>query len=340
MAVNSCHYFYVTGEVLMATRSIFALLISFAVCAALCPVGIPILHRMKFGQEVRDDGPQSHLKKQGTPTMGGIMILIGVAAGTLPFAGSDPETLPVLLFTLAFGLIGFLDDFLKIRRKQSEGLTVKQKLLLQIAATAVLAGYLWQKEDLRGMLVPFTGDLESGVIVPLGVLYIPFVFFVVIGTDNGTNFTDGLDGLCSSVTIAVAVFFLAFSVREGISCGPASGAVAGALLGFLLFNCYPAKVFMGDTGALALGGYVASTALLLKMPLFILLAGFIYLAEVVSVMIQVVYFKKTHGKRFFRMAPIHHHFELGGWSETRVVTVFTAVTVILSLLCWLGIGAA
>lgn len=324
----------------MATRSILALLISFAVCAVLCPAGIPILRRMKFGQEVRDDGPQSHLKKQGTPTMGGIMILIAVAAGTLPFAGSDPETVPVLLFTLAFGVIGFLDDFLKIRKKQSEGLTVKQKFGLQVIATAVLAWYLWQNAELRGMLVPFTGDLESGVIIPLGIFYIPFVFFVVMGTDNGTNFTDGLDGLCSSVTIAVAAFFLAASVREGVSCGPASGAVAGALLAFLLYNCYPAKVFMGDTGALALGGYVSSTALLLRMPLFILLVGFIYLMEVVSVMIQVVYFKKTHGKRFFRMAPIHHHFELGGWSETRVVTVFTTVTVILSLLCWLGLGVS
>ena len=323
----------------MMNQSIWALLISFAVCAVLCRLMIPVLHRMKFGQNVRSDGPESHLKKQGTPTMGGIMIVLGIIAGTLPFLGSAPLTAPVLLFTAAFGFIGFLDDYLKIRKKQSEGLTVKQKFALQLVATAILAFWLYTRgEEARGMLVPFTGGPETGIFLKLGILYIPAVFFVVLGTDNGTNFTDGLDGLCSSVTVVTALFFGAAAIRFGIPCAPAAGAVIGSLLAFLLYNVYPAKVFMGDTGALALGGFISSSALIMRMPLFIPIVGFIYMIEVISVMIQVGYFKKTHGKRFFRMAPIHHHFEKGGWSETRVVAVFTIVTVILSLAAWLGLG--
>ena len=313
----------------MLTDSIIALLISFVVCAALCPVLIPVLHRMKFGQQVRDDGPQAHLKKQGTPTMGGIMIVIAVIAGTLPFVVKHPLVRPVLIFTVVYGFIGFLDDYLKIRKKQSEGLSVKQKLVMQLIATGLLAVWLYRHPQAgSGMLIPFTGGLKDGMFLKLGILYIPAVFFIVLGTDNGVNFTDGLDGLCSSVTVAFSLFFLAAAVKEGIPAAPVAGAVIGALLGFLLFNCYPAKVFMGDTGSLAL---------VMQMPLFIVIVGFIYLAEVLSVMIQVGYFKKTHGKRIFRMAPIHHHFELGGWSETRVVTVFTTVTVILSLIAWLGL---
>ncbi len=322
----------------MLTDSIIALLISFVVCAALCPVMIPVLHRMKFGQQVRDDGPQAHLKKSGTPTMGGIMIVIAVIAGSLPFAGKQPLVRPVLIFTVVFGIIGFLDDYLKIRKKKSEGLSVKQKLVMQLIATGLLAVWLYGHPKVgSGMLIPFTGDLKDGMFLKLGILYIPAVFFIVLGTDNGVNFTDGLDGLCSSVTVAFSMFFLAAAVKDGVPAAPVAGAVIGALLGFLLFNCYPAKIFMGDTGSLALGGYAASLALVMQMPLFIAVVGFIYLAEVLSVMIQVGYFKKTHGKRIFRMAPIHHHFELGGWSETRVVTVFTTVTVILGLLAWLGL---
>ena len=323
----------------MMNQSIWALLISFAVCAVLCRLMIPVLHRMKFGQNVRSDGPESHLKKQGTPTMGGIMIVLGIIAGTLPFLKSAPLTVPVLLFTAAFGFIGFLDDYLKIRKKQSEGLTVKQKFALQLVATAILAFWLYSRgEEARGMLVPFTGGFDTGFVLNLGILFVPAVFFVVLGTDNGTNFTDGLDGLCSSVTVVTSLFFGAAAIRFGIPCAPAAGAVIGALLAFLLYNVYPAKVFMGDTGALALGGFISSSALIMRMPLFIPIVGFIYMIEVISVMIQVGYFKKTHGKRFFRMAPIHHHFEKGGWSETRVVAVFTIVTVILSLAAWLGLG--
>ena len=321
----------------MLNETIIALIIAFAVTACLCPFMIPVLHRMKFGQEVRDDGPQSHLKKKGTPTMGGIMILAGITAGCLPFISKDPLVLPVLLFTIAFGFIGFADDFLKIHKHQSEGLTVKQKFVMQLAATAVLAVWLyWKGFDDTGMLVPYTGAPGAGFSLKLGILYLPAVFLVVLGTDNGTNFTDGLDGLCSSVTAAAAFFFGAAALRYGCSAAPSAGAVIGALLGFLLFNVYPAKVFMGDTGALALGGFVSSFALVSGLPLFIPVVGFIYFAEVLSVMIQVAYFKRTGGKRFFRMAPIHHHFELGGWSETRVVAVFTIITILLSLSAWLG----
>jgi len=322
----------------MLTDTILALFIAFFACAALCPLLITLLHRMTFGQQVRDDGPQSHLKKSGTPTMGGIMIVIAIALGCLPFLKKAPETLPVLLFTLAFGFIGFLDDFLKIKRKQSEGLKGWQKFALQLLATGVLAWRLLASGAYSEILVPFTGNAETGLMLPLGALFVPFVFLVVLGTDNGVNFTDGLDGLCSSVTIVVALFFAAVACRFTPGAAPVSGAVIGALLGFLLFNCYPAKVFMGDTGALALGGYAAAIALVQRMPLFLMVVGIIYMAEVISVILQVGYFKATKGKRLFRMAPLHHHFELGGWSETRVVTVFTIFTLILSLAAWMGLG--
>ena len=322
----------------MLTDTILALFIAFFACAALCPLMIPLLHRMKFGQQIRDDGPQSHLKKSGTPTMGGIMIVLAIALGCLPFLKKAPETILVMLFTLAFGIIGFLDDFLKIHRKKSEGLKAWQKFALQLIATSVLAWNLLRRGTYSDILVPFTGNFQTGVLLPLGSLFVPFVFLVVLGTDNGVNFTDGLDGLCSSVTVVVALFFAAVACLFEPCAAPISGAVMGALLGFLLFNCYPAKVFMGDTGALALGGYAAAVALVLRMPLFLMLVGIIYMLEVISVMLQVGYFKATKGKRLFRMAPLHHHFELGGWSETRVVTVFTICTVILSLAAWIGLG--
>ena len=318
----------------MSTESILALIVSFILSALLVHAAIPILHRLKFGQEVRDDGPQAHLKKQGTPTMGGCAFLTALTAVGIVLGIRHPAVWPVLLLTLGFGLTGFIDDFLKIRKHQSEGFNPKQKLAVQIVFTALFCWYCVMSDSVgTQILLPFTG----GKTLNLSWLYIPFCFLAVLGTDNGTNFTDGLDGLCSSVTVAFSLFFLAAAVKEGIPAAPVAGAVIGALLGFLLFNCYPAKVFMGDTGSLALGGYAASLALVMQMPLFIVIVGFIYLAEVLSVMIQVGYFKKTHGKRIFRMAPIHHHFELGGWSETRVVTVFTTVTVILSLIAWLGL---
>jgi len=313
--------------------AVMPILISFVISAVLGKWMIPFLHRLKFGQQVRDDGPQAHLKKAGTPTMGGIFFLIAVILTSLLFLPGHPRILPVLLITAGFGLVGFLDDFLKIRKHQSEGLTVKQKLAMQLLFTAAFAAYMVKLSPAgTTIMIPYL-HLQWN----MGLLYIPFVFVVVLGTDNGTNFTDGLDGLCSSVTIVVAAFLTWLSARYGAGIEPVTGAVIGSLAGFLLYNVYPAKVFMGDTGSLALGAFVAGAACELGQPLIILLIGFIYLVEVLSVMIQVAYFKKTHGKRIFRMAPIHHHFELGGWSETRVVAVFTIITGMLCLIAALGV---
>jgi len=307
---------------------IASIFISFGISAAVCPLLIPFLHKLKFGQQVRDDGPSAHLKKAGTPTMGGIAFLLAITVTALIFLPAYPLMLPLLLMTLGFGLIGFLDDYLKIAKKKSEGLNPKQKFGCQLVLTAVFCWYLMAHVG-TSIYIPFTSREWN-----LGWLYIPFSFIVILGTDNGVNFTDGLDGLCSSVTVVTALFFAMAALKLGTGIAPFAGAVAGSLLGFLLFNVYPARVFMGDTGSLALGAFVSSAALLLRQPLMILMIGFIYLVEVISVMIQIAYFKKTHGKRFFRMAPIHHHFELGGWSETRVVAVFTIITMLLCLLGW------
>jgi phospho-N-acetylmuramoyl-pentapeptide-transferase len=321
----------------MIRDTIAASLISFFVCVCLCPVFIPFLHRMKFGQQVRNDGPKDHLKKSGTPTMGGIVILIAVLTGSLPYAAAYPLTVPVILMMCAFGVIGFLDDFLKIKKKKSEGLKAGQKFLMQAVVTGVFAAYLLRDADTYArMLVPFTGNFAGGTFLNTGILFVPVVFLAVLGTDNGVNFTDGLDGLCASVTIAFSLFAAAAAFGSGVRTAPVAGAVAGSLMGFLLYNVNPAKVFMGDTGSLALGGYAAALFLIMRLSLFIPVVGFIYLMEVLSVIIQVLYFKKTHGKRFFRMAPIHHHFELGGWSEPKVVAVFTAVTAVAGLFCLLG----
>lgn len=320
----------------MINDSIVALLISFICTAVCCPLLIPVLYKFKFGQQVRDDGPQAHLKKSGTPTMGGIMILLGIIAGSLFYINKYTLVLPVLLFTVAYGVIGFLDDFLKIKKRKSEGLKSLHKFILQIILTAVFVYYLHVQKTADTMLIPFTGSLSTGYMLHTGIFFIPLVFFIVLGTDNGVNFTDGVDGLCTCVTIIVSIFFGVIAIRENIMISPVIGAVIGSLTGFLIYNTNPAKVFMGDTGSLALGGFVASTALVMQLPLFIAIVGFIYLIEVISVIIQVGYFKATKGKRFFKMAPIHHHFELSGWSETKVVTIFSIVTAILSLLLYLG----
>ena len=322
----------------MINETILAIIISFAISAVLCPIVIPFLHKLKFGQQVRDDGPQAHLKKQGTPTMGGLIILSSIIITSLFYIKDYPKVIPVLFVTVGFGIIGFLDDYIKIVMKRSEGLNPKQKLLGQIVITAIFTYYLISADGVgTEMLIPFTGGFDGGIMLDLGWLFVPAVFFIVLGTDNGVNFTDGLDGLCTSVTILVATFFTIVALGEGSGISPITGAVVGSLLGFLLFNVYPAKVFMGDTGSLALGGFVAASAFKKRMPIFIAIVGFIYLAEVLSVMIQVTYFKKTGGKRIFKMAPIHHHFELCGWSETRVVAVFSTVTAILCLIAYLGL---
>ena len=314
-------------------ESIVAVFLAFAVSTALCYLLIPVLHRLKFGQQVREEGPQAHLKKQGTPTMGGIAFLGGIAVSGIVCGIRHPESIPVLLLTLGFGIVGFLDDYIKIARKHSEGLNPKQKMALQVLITAAFCAYCMISDQVgTEIILPFTG----GKTVRLGIFYIPLLFLAVLGTDNGVNFTDGLDGLCSSVTTVIAVFFVLAAAAVGSGISPLCAGTAGALCGFLVFNAFPAKVFMGDTGSLALGGFVAGCACVLRMPLFLVIVGLVYLIEVLSVMIQVAYFRKTGGKRFFKMAPIHHHFELCGWSETRIVTVFTIVT---GLLCLIGYAA-
>lgn len=308
-------------------------LISFALSVIMGPVIIPLLRKLKMGQTERVEGVQSHLKKAGTPTMGGVIILLSVLITSLFYIKDYPKIIPILFVTLGFGLIGFLDDYLKVVMKRSDGLYPKQKMALQIVVTAIFAFYLVKFTDVSlTMLIPFSG----GKYLDIGWLAIPLLFVAVIGTVNGVNFTDGLDGLASSVTVLVATFFTVVAIGTKSGIEPVTCAVVGALLGFLLFNVYPASVFMGDTGSLALGGFVASTAYMLQMPIFIIIVGLIYLVEVLSVMIQVTYFKKTGGKRIFKMAPIHHHFELCGWSETRVVAVFSIIT---ALLCLIGLMA-
>lgn len=322
----------------MINETILAIIISFAISAILCPIVIPFLHKLKFGQQVRDDGPQAHLKKAGTPTMGGLIILSSIIITSLFYIWDYPKIIPVLFVTVGFGIVGFLDDYIKIVMKRSEGLKPLQKMLGQLVITGVFAYYLLNTPDVgTEVLVPFTGGFNGGIYINFGILFIPFVFFVVLGADNGVNFTDGLDGLCTSVTILVATFLTIVAVGENSGISPITGAVVGSLLGFLLFNVYPARVFMGDTGSLALGGFVASTAFMMQMPFFLAIIGFIYVVEVLSVIIQVTYFKKTGGKRIFKMAPIHHHFELCGWSETRVVATFSIVTALLCLIAYLGL---
>lgn len=316
----------------MTYEIVIPVISAFAISALLGPVVIPFLRKLKVGQTERKE-LESHLKKNGTPTMGGIMILASIIITSLFYVKDYPKIIPILFMTVGFGVIGFLDDYLKVVLRRSDGLLAWQKMILQIIVTGVFAVYMVKYSGVAlTMLIPFSG----GKYLDLGWLAIPVLFFAVVGTVNGTNFTDGLDGLASSVTIMVATFFSVVAIGTNAGIAPITCAVVGALLGFLLFNVYPASVFMGDTGSLALGGFVAGTAYMLQMPLFLILVGLIYLIEVASVMIQVTYFKKTGGKRFFKMAPIHHHFELCGWSETRVVAVFSIITAIL---CMIGLLA-
>lgn len=309
-------------------------MISFCISALLAPIVIPWLRRLKIGQTVRDDGPAEHLKKNGTPTMGGVIILAGVSVTTLIFLKDYPGCAPILFLTVGFGIIGFLDDYIKVVCRRSMGLSPLQKLAGQIAVTGVFAYYLLTYTDVSlAMKVPF----RTEVFLDFGFWNLPVLFFVVLGTVNGVNFTDGLDGLAGSVTLMVAVFFTVVAIGGDSGIEPVTCAVVGALLGFLLFNVHPAAVFMGDTGSLALGGFVAACGYLLQMPLYIAIVGAVYLGEVVSVILQVVCFKLSGGKRLFRMAPLHHHFELCGWSETRITALFTIVTALMCLVGFLAL---
>lgn len=312
-------------------RNTVSLGIAFIVMLLISPKGIEILHRLKFGQEVRDDGPEAHLKKQGTPTMGGILFLIAITIGVLPFIGENKGLLPAYLLGIGFGIVGFIDDYLKVVKHQSEGFNPKQKMAAQVVISLLYIAYLY---FFSGHSTAFLLPFVKGQKLLFGIWFFPISLFIITATDTGANFTDGIDGLCGSVT-AVIVFFLFLADQfflGGDTLGALPGAVLGGILGFLVFNAYPAKVFMGDTGSLALGGFVVAMALQTELALYIPIFAFIYFVEVLSVILQVSYFKMTHGKRIFKMAPIHHHFELSGWSETRVVTVFSIVTILACFL--------
>lgn len=314
--------------------AIYAVLIAFFVNVIISPFLIPVLTRLKIGQYERGEGEgvPSHIKKAGTPTMGGLIILLSMFASSIWFIKGNKDGLAVLLVTLGFGAIGFCDDYIKVVKKRSLGLNPMQKIIAQLFITMIFAMYILSFTDLGSeILIPFT----DGLTINLGILYIPFLIFVTLGTVNSVNLTDGLDGLASGVTVIVSVFFCITALVTGNGTVPISAAAIGSLMGFLLFNSYPAKIFMGDTGSLALGGFISAIAFILKMPIFIAIVGFIYLAEALSDIIQVAYFKRT-GKRFFKMAPIHHHFELSGWSETKIVTLFYIITAIACLIGFLA----
>lgn len=316
------------------TRTLIPVLVSFLVAVIIGPSVIGMLKKLKAGQTEREEGLESHQKKTGTPTMGGIIFLVPFFIIGILYGAAHKEVIPVLILTFGFGLIGFIDDYIKVVKKHNLGLRAWQKIVGQLIIVVVFALYVEKFTDLSlAMKVPFTD-----IMLDFGFWNIPILFFIALGTANGTNFTDGVDGLCASVTAAVAGFFaIAGMVTGATGAEVMSSAMMGALLGYLVYNVYPGKVMMGDTGSLAIGGFVTGIAYVMQMPVFIVIVGFIYALEVVSVIMQVSYFKITHGKRIFRMAPIHHHFEKGGWSETKVVNVFTTVTILMCLIAYAGL---
>ncbi|WP_294385901.1 phospho-N-acetylmuramoyl-pentapeptide-transferase [uncultured Clostridium sp.] len=311
---------------------ILTFVIGVIIALILGPITIPLLRRLKFGQNIREEGPKSHLKKAGTPTMGGVMFILSTTIVMFIMSDSFTEKGMVALYSLiAFGFIGFLDDLLKILKKQSEGLTAWQKMLLLLIISGAFGYYSYVNLP-HDIVIPFTSFK-----LPLGMLYVPFVIFVYAAMTNAVNLTDGLDGLASTVSVLVLTFFgvLTFLIKD-YSLTIFSVALIAGLIGFLKFNAYPAKVFMGDTGSLAIGGAITTIAIISGYPLLIVIVGGIYVLEALSVIIQVTSFKLT-GKRVFKMAPIHHHFEQCGWNEVKVVTVFSIITVILCIIGFFAI---
>ena len=315
---------------------VLPLVVSFVITAAAGRLLIPALRRLKAGQSIKEIGPTWHMTKQGTPTMGGVMFIIGIgitilALGWRHMMAGEFAHLYVYLFALVFGAIGFIDDYQKVKHHHNTGLTALQKFALQLAAAVAFLCLM----RLEGLLTPnlYIPFWNTHLVLPWPV-YLIFAAFVIVGTVNAVNITDGLDGLSTSVTIPVAVFFTVMAVVwPGFAqLGTFSAAMVGGLGGFLLYNHYPAKVFMGDTGSLFLGGAVAALAFAYDMPLVLILVGFVYICETLSDIIQVSYFKLTHGKRVFKMAPLHHHFEMCGWSEKKVVAVFATMSLIFCLL--------
>lgn len=295
---------------------------------------IPYLRHKQFGQFIREEGPQAHKKKAGTPTMGGVMIvfgiIVGLVTGMICNRNVTADTTAIILTMLAFGIIGFLDDFEKIAKKNNLGLTPKQKIMLQILFSLGIGLYMIFGGSGTEVFIPFVK-----IYVNFGVLFMPFVIITEVAMSNGVNLSDGLDGLASSVTLVVAILFALVGYVHGNDILMISGmAIAGSLIGFLVFNKYPARIFMGDTGSMALGGVLSAIAIVSKTEFLLPIAGIIYVVESLSVIIQVTYFRKTGGKRFFRMAPIHHHFELGGMKEYNVVKMFTLVTICASAIAY------
>ncbi len=318
----------------LASTQVIAFIVTFILALIAGPLIIPVLKRLKFGQTVRDDGPATHLKKMGIPTIGGLIFLIPLILVALYYSVDFPEMLPMLLATVGFALIGFIDDFIKVVRKNKDGLNAKQKSLGQLIVGTAFSTYVALSPNLgTEVVIPFKG-VDSLVEIPVWI-FIPVVtIFIMYYFTNCVNLTDGVDGLAAGVTLIVTVFFAIVAMTRGewdfvkIFCS----ITAGGCLGFLTFNIHPAKVIMGDTGSLALGGVVTTAAVIMKMPWILFIAGGIYFIEGISVMLQVASFKLT-GKRVFRMAPIHHHFELSGWKETKVVKVFWAATAVF---CFIG----
>lgn len=319
------------GE-LLSNKILIAFVIGLVVSLILGPIIIPALHKLKFGQNIRKEGPKSHLKKAGTPTIGGLIFLISIIVVMICMRYSFTDKAMIVLYgTLAFGLIGFLDDLLKIIHKDNEGLKAGQKFTLQIIFSIAIAVYGYKVLGTT-VSIPFV-DFKWN----MGILYIPFVIFYFAAVTNAVNLTDGLDGLATSITILVLTFFAIFAYKvDMISVSVFTAGLIGALLGFLKFNAFPAKVFMGDTGSLALGGAIATLMLVLKSPFLIIIVGGIYVMETLSVIIQVTSFKLT-GKRVFKMSPIHHHFEQCGWSEVKIVTVFSVITFILCIIGFISL---
>lgn len=308
---------------------------AFIITAVITPLLIPFLRKLKFGQTILEDGPSWHAKKQGTPTMGGLGFILAVAVAALVVSPKE-ETIFVVLLGVLFGAVGFADDYIKVVKKRNKGFSASAKFLCQTVVSFGAALYMYLRPlgegETMGAKVPFTNLVFSP-----GIIYIPFVMLVMLSTVNSVNLTDGIDGLASSVSAVCALFFtVAATLLEFDGVGTATAATVGATLGFLLYNFFPAKVFMGDTGSLFLGGILSAAAIRMGLEFSLLISGFVFLAEAMSDIIQVAYFKKT-GKRVFKMAPLHHHFELCGWKETKIVFVFTAVTAILSAVCFWGI---
>lgn len=331
-------------DITVAVTWVVTAIVAFFAAERLGKKLIPVLHRLKFGQTIREEGPAWHKSKQGTPTMGGIIFIAAMLIVSVSVIVVSQFVLPVKAVTAAhsfgdvsklfaglvlaagFGVIGFLDDYIKVVRKRNLGLTGRQKMAAQLLVSAAYAVTMVLTDATR-IYVPFYGYWEAGL------WFIPIAMFIIVAITNATNLTDGIDGLCASVSLVACLFLLALCGAATMGYGIMTSAMAGALAGFLVWNFHPARVFMGDTGSLFIGGVLCAVAFGLEQPLLLALLGIVYVAETVSVVLQVSYFKLTHGKRLFKMSPLHHHFEMSGWSENKIVAVFCLVTVLAGVLC-------